>query len=396
MQLRRRLGIGILIVIIILLIAYGFRSAPVYVDVAPITRGPLQVTVEEEGKTRVVDRFEISAPVAGYARRIELNVGDAVKQGQALLQLEPLRSAVLDPRSQAEAKARVAATKDAFNAAQENARAAAAAAELAGKELARIQPLRKINHATKDEEDRAQAEARRAEAAQRSARFAVEVARHEWEAARTALQYSAAQKPPANTEQVQISSPIDGSVLKVHRESEGVVAPGQPLLELGDPRTLEVVVDVLSLDAVRIPPGTPVILERWGGVPLQGVVRLVEPVGFTKVSALGVEEQRVLVIADISSPPEQWQRLGDGYRVEARFILWQAGDVLQLPASALFHINDAWAVFVMRDGKAQRRLVKIGQRNGLVAQVLEGLSEGAAVITHPDDELADGVRVRLR
>ncbi len=396
MLLRRRILIGAMIAFVILLIAYGFRPAPIYVDVAPVIRGPLQVSVEEEGKTRVIDRFEISAPVAGYARRIELDVGDTVKKGQMLLQLEPLRSAVLDPRSQAEAKARVAAAKDALNAAQENVSAATANAELSHKELARIQQLRKINHATKDEEDRAQAEARRSYAAQRSARFAVEVARHELEAAQTALQYSAAQQSVVETERVAILSPIAGQVLKVHRESEGVVAAGQPLLELGDPGPLEVAVDVLSIDAVRIQPGTPVVFERWGGAPLQGAVRLVEPVGFTKVSALGVEEQRVLVIIDITSPTELWQRLGDGYRVEARFILWQQDDVLQIPVSALFHYNDAWAVFVMQGGKAQRRLIKTGQRNGLVAQVLESLTEGEPVITHPDDEIEDGVRVRLR
>jgi HlyD family secretion protein len=236
-----------------------------------------------------------------------------------------------------------------------------------------------------------------ADAALRSARFTVEVAQYELDTARTALQHSAATDTGDPAERVMVRAPIDGRILKVHHECEGVVRAGEPLLEVGAPEQLEVEVDVLSADAVKIQPGMRVLFDRWGGSEdLEGRVRVIEPVGFTKFSALGVEEQRVLVIADFTSPPEQWQRLGDGYRVEARFILWQENNVLQIPASSLFRINDQWAVFIINEGKAEARTVEVGQRNGLIAQVLSGLIEGDRVINHPSEEIEQGSRVRPR
>jgi HlyD family secretion protein len=245
--------------------------------------------------------------------------------------------------------------------------------------------------------EQAETDARLAGARLRSLGFAVDVARFELEAARTALLYSAAEGTGGLKRRVAISSPVHGRVLKVQHESEGVVAAGEALIEIGDPRALEVEVEVLSDDAVRIGPGTRVLLERWGGAgPLEGRVRAVEPAGFTKVSALGVEEQRVLVISDIVSPPERWERLGDGYRVEARFILWEGEDVLQAPSSALFRHEEGWAVFVMKNGRALRRQVETGRRSGLSAEVLSGLSEGEMVIPHPDRSIEDRTRVKLR
>ena len=235
-----------------------------------------------------------------------------------------------------------------------------------------------------------------AHAEQRSADFAVEVARFELEAAQTALQYSITGNGETARETVKLRAPVSSRVLQLHRESEGVVATGEPLLEIGDPQALEVAVDVLSADAVRIRPGTPVEFHRWGGeLPLEGVVRRIEPTGFTKVSALGVEEQRVWVIADLTTPQEQWQQLGDGYRVEAHFILWEAQDVLQVPASALFRHADGWAVFAVVSGRARLTAVRTGRNNGLVTQILSGLGEGDTVIVHPDDRIGDGVRVQL-
>ena len=194
-----------------------------------------------------------------------------------------------------------------------------------------------------------------------------------------------------------VRAPTAGRVLKVFHESEGVVDAGAPLLEVGDPRALEVEVDVLSEDAVRIQPGMRVLFERWGGpLPLEGRVRVVEPVGFTKVSALGVEEQRVLVIADIVSDVRQWERLGDGYRVEARFLLWEGEGVLQVPATAVFPVDGGWAVFVLEDGRARRRAVTVGHRNGVAAEVLDGLVAGDPVVVHPDRGLEDGARVTVR
>jgi HlyD family secretion protein len=202
-----------------------------------------------------------------------------------------------------------------------------------------------------------------ADATLRAANHGVEVAKYELQAAETALKYSAGTVTNEPAVRVPVRSPITGRILKVPHECEGPVRTGEPLLEVGDPSLLEVEVDVLSDDAVKIRPGMRVLFDRWGGdEPLEGRVRVVEPVGFTKISALGVEEQRVFVIADFTSLPEQWQRLGDGYRVEARFVLWHEDDVLQVPASSLFRYNEGWAVFVVENGRAVRREVQVGQR----------------------------------
>lgn len=393
----RRIALGLLALAIIAALAYGFRPQPIAVDVARAVRGDLRVTVDEEGRTRVIDRYVISAPVAAYTRRIALDVGDAVQQGEALLILEPLRSTVLDPRSRAAAEARVKAAEASYQAAREEAAAAEAAADFAAAEHRRIERLREAKQVSEEQLDRARAEARRAAAVLRAARFTVDVAGHELEAARAALKYSAAQQTGELPERIEVRSPADGRVLGIHRESEGVVEAGQVLIEVGNPRVLEVEVDVLSKDAVRIGPGTRVMFERWGGdEPLEGVVRTVEPVGFTKISALGVEEQRVNVIADITSPPERWQRLGHGYRVEASFVLWEGGDILQVPASSLFRYRDGWALFGVEGGRAVLHAVEVGHRNGLRAHILSGVDEGDTVIVHPDDALEDGARVEVR
>jgi HlyD family secretion protein len=397
MQWSRQAGFSVAAVVVVLAIAYGYWPKPVLIDAVEVGRGPLQVTVEEEGKTRVSDRFVISAPIIGFARRIELDVGDSVSRDQVVVEMEPLRAIVLDPRSRAEAQARVAAAKAALRAAQESTRAADAEADYAASELERFRLLYENNAIAREELEQAQMAERRTRANRSSAEFAVEVAQFELKAAQTTLQYSAAKNVRGVPEMVAIRAPVKGRVLKIYRESEGVVKAGQPLLEIGDPRTLEVEVDVLSADAVRIRPGTRVLLERWGGAdPLEGRVRRVEPVGFTKVSALGVEEQRVLTIVDITSPGEGWKRLGDGYRVEARFIIWEDDDVLQIPTNALFRSADGWAVFVIADGKAERRSVKVGQRSGLAAQILAGLSGGEVVIAHPSDSIDVGTGVRRR
>jgi len=217
------------------------------------------------------------------------------------------------------------------------------------------------------------------------------------EAARAALMQTSALAAGAPAETLRVTAPVAGHVLGVLHESEGAVQAGQPLLEVGNPQSLEVMVEVLSTAAVKIGVGARVLLDRWGGEQvLEGRVRVVEPAGFTKVSALGVEEQRVRIIVDIASPPEQWRSLGDGYRVEASFVLWQGSDLLLIPTSALFRHGDGWAVFVAEGGRAHLRPAKIGQRNGLTAQVIGGLGLGDKVVAHPDDKIADGVRVKSR
>jgi HlyD family secretion protein len=288
----------------------------------------------------------------------------------------------------------VAAAEAALHAAEEQATAARAETKFARAELARKHRLQADALISEGELDAAETRARQASAEQRSADFAVDVARFELEAAQTALQFSITGNGDAAPETVKLRAPVASRVLQLHHESEGVVVTGEALLEIGDPAALEVAVDVLSADAVRIRPGTPVEFHRWGGeLPLDGVVRSIEPTGFTKVSALGVEEQRVWVIADLTTPREQWQQLGDGYRVEAHFILWQEAAVLQVPASALFRTADGWAVFAVVDGRAQLTQVGIGHNNGLDTQIVAGLDAGTSVIVHPDDRVEDGVRV---
>lgn len=391
---RRRIFLALIAIFVAWGLFQGFRPQPIEVDIGAASRGPLRVSVEQEGRTRVVDRYVVAAPVDGYARRIRLDVGDSVERGATLIELEPLRAEVLDVRRRAEAMARIAAAESSVSAAEQRVTAAASSASLAQKELERTRALRRAGHVSAAVEDRAAGDAERSAAELRSAQFAVATARHELEAARTALKYAA---HGGSAEPVSVRAPVAGRVLKIPRKSEGTVAAGQPLIEIGDPRALEVEVDVLSADAVRIHPGTRVVFERWGGEgALEGAVRVIEPAGFTKVSALGVEEQRVWVIVAFTSPATQWQRLGDGYRVEASFIVWEANDVLQIPASALFRDGNGWAAFAVEQDKAVKRRVEVGQRNGLSAQVISGINAGERVIVHPDDRVREGVRVVTR
>jgi HlyD family secretion protein len=385
---------------VIVAIVYGFMPRPVSVDIAKASRGQLTVTIEEEGKTRVKDRFVISAAVSGFMRRIAFDVGDHVKKGQVVVKLEPLRSPVLDPRSRAEAKAAVSAAEASLKAAEENARAMVANAEYSKSNLERIKKLFVEGYVSKDAFERAGSEAKRTEANLLSAEAAVNVARFELDRSRAALRYSTAEGITNHDTNhgriVAMHTPVDGRVLKIHRESEGVVSSGEPLIDIGDPGKLEVKVEVLSVDAVKIKIGTPVFFERWGGDPALGKVRLIEPAGFTKISALGVEEQRVRIVADIISPPESWQRLGDGYSVDARFIIWEGKDILQIPAGALFRKDKYWAVFVVKNKRAHLRQVEIGHRTGLVAEIVSGIFEGEMVIMHPDELIKDGTYVRMR
>lgn len=394
MKINRTTTIILFVAALLALLVWGFWPAPLLVESGMAKRAPLRVTVEEEGQTRVKDRYVISAPVAGYLQRIVLEVGDAVTQGQPLARMEPLRPEVLDPRSRARAEAQVAAAQASIKRAEQQESAARAAATYARNDYARKQQLEEKNLVSREVVEQAATHSREAAAELRSAGFAVEVARHELEAAKTALQFSITNNGEAAPETVSIKAPINSRVLQIHHKSEGVLVTGEPLLEIGDPAALEIAVDVLSADAVRIRPGTRVQLLRWGGPQaLDAVVRTVEPTGFTHISALGVEEQRVWVIADLVSPRKHWEQLGDGYRVEAHFILWEADDVLQIPTSALFRQDDSWAVFVIDAGKARLTTVSTGHDNGLITEVLDGLAEGTQVILHPDDRIEDDVRV---
>jgi HlyD family secretion protein len=394
---RGRIGIFILALLIVAGLVYGFLPKPVAVELAAVEKGPLMVSVEEEGKTRVMERFSVSAPTSGYARRIELKVGDSVKAGQILAMLDPSPSSALDPRSRAQAQARVGAAEAALAVARDQFKAAETESRLADQELKRAEDLRRDNFLSAQAVDQAISRARLARANLGAAEHSSKAATYDLQAARAALIRASAPPSMGVGEVVQVAAPVTGRVLKLIHESAGSVAAGQPLIEIGNPETLEVEVEMLSTSAVKVAPGAKVLLDRWGGEkPLHGVVRIVEPTGFTKVSALGVEEQRVRVIVDFTSPRAEWQRLGDGYRVEARFVIWEGSDILQLPTSALFRHNSGWAVFVAEQGVARLRTVQVGQRTGLRAQVVEGLQAGTPVITHPDDTVRDGVEVKPR
>ncbi len=396
MPWRNRIVAIVLALLALLLILWAFLPGPVPTDTAKVSKGPLSVTVEEEGKTRLRDRFVVSSPVTGYAVRVDLDVGDTVRKGQPVVTLEPLRADSLDPRSRAAAEARAAAAEAALRSAEARVREAEAADSYAEELLARTRQLSEAGLTPKDTLDRVESEARRSRASRLSAEAAAETARHEAEAAQAMLTHGG-RSSGGGGEKVVVRSPAAGRVMSVVRESEGVVSAGTPLLVVGDPGKIEVEVDVLSPDAVRIRPGTPVRFNRWGGEGvLEGKVRVVEPAGFTKVSALGVEEQRVLVIADITSPREAWERIGDGYRLEAAFVLWEGKEVLQVPEGAVFRAGGREVVYVVERKRARIRNVELGKRNGLAAQVLSGLSEGETVVVHPGDSVTDGRRVAPR
>ena len=396
MQTRAKLGMLAAAALVAAGLAIGFLPRAVPVDLAEVKRAPLAVTVEEEGKTQVRERYTVSAPVAGYLRRIDLRAGDAVAAGQVLAVIEPARAVALDPRTRAQGQAQVRSAQAALVVAEQNAAAAGAAAQLAQQERARAESLRAANFISAQALDTARSAETRARAVQQAAAHSVRVARFELDTARAAVASAARLQNGGAAEALPVRAPVAARVLKLIHESEGAVAAGQPLLEIGNPQNLEVEVEVLSTHAVKILPGSKVILDRWGGAPLQGTVRIVEPSGFTKISALGVEEQRVRVIVDFASPREAWQRLGDGYRVEARFVLWEGDNVLQLPTSALFRHGEGWAVFAVDGGRARLTPVETGQRAGLATQILSGLAAGARVISHPDDKIDDGTRVKPR
>ncbi len=395
--LRRKIFIIIIALIIVVLLILGFLPKTQQVDLVKVTRGPLQITIEEEGRTRLKDRFVVSAPTAGYMRRINAKVGDPVKKGQVVAVLEPLQSQALDPRSRAAAQASVSSAESSLKAAMERERVATADADYIDQRLERLKSLYAKGSISKDQFDQINAEAQKAKAFLNSTEAEVNVAKSELERAKITLQNFTSVKRNGKHDAVVVISPINGAVCRIYHESEGAVNMGEPLMDIGNIGNLEVRVEVLSSDAVKIKNGTPVLFKRWGNdEPLAGVVRLVEPAGFTKISSLGVEEQRVLVIVDITSPPEKWQVLGDGYRMETHFIIWEGKNVLQIPASALFRLGNQWAVFVEENGKAHRRVVEVGQRNGMAAEILSGLKENEKVIAYPDDSINEGTKIRQR
>jgi HlyD family secretion protein len=414
-------------------LGYAFLPEPVDVDLVTVERGDLLVTVDEDGKTRIREKYTVSAPLNGRILRISLDPGDPVQAGKTLLtMIEPRDPELLDARTVAQAEARVKAAEAVWRQAEprlEQARVAQADAEA---DLVRARKAAQSQAIPQSELEDAEFAYRQRSEEVRAARIAEEIARFELEQAKAALIRSKPRtdEPPSHSPSsstsvasgnglqgngapgngaanhipndvngwnLPIYSPINGRVLRVLQESAAVVTPGAPLVELGDPLDLEVEIDVLSRDAVRIKPNDLVLLEHWGGTrPLNGRVRVIEPSGFTKISTLGVEEQRVFVIVDLVDPPEERSTLGDGFRVEGRVVIDEARNVLKVPTSAVFRVGEASAVFRVIEGVVHQQTVHIGRQNGLEAEILEGLAEGDYVVLHPSDQIEDGVAVLPR
>jgi len=389
----RRVWLGVLIVGALAAVAVWPRA--IDVDTASVTTGPLVVTLDEDGRTRVRDRFVLTAPVAGEVLRISLKPGDRVERGRTTLAvLRPAEPMPLDARTRAEAEAAVQASQAAVSRlTAERARALAAVEPLADR-VRRSEALAKAGALASEVLEGQRADLEAAREAVNAADFAIAQAQHELGAARARL--APATSGAAARDWVLVA-PVTGVVLARHRESQSVVPAGEPLLEVGDIGRLEIVADLLSADAIKVRPGAEVIIDEWGGPgPLSGRVDRIEPSGFTKISALGVEEQRVNVIIDFDNEVDGASQLGDNFRVEVRIVVWKSDAVVRVPPAALFRRGADWAVFVVEDGVAHERRVTIGERNGEHAQVLEGLSAGDTVVVYPPDTLADGMKVRLR
>jgi HlyD family secretion protein len=399
----RRLVSRLLLLLIVLGVAgaivWGFLPRPVPVDLAHVVRGPLRETVDEEGRTRIKDRYVVSTPLAGSIHRITLRAGDPVTAGETLITtVDPTDPSLLDERTRAQAEAALKAAEAARERAEAEVARADQVHEHAAVEERRMSSLLRTSTVSTQEYDAAAYQERIAAEELKAAQFAARIAVYEVEQAEAALLHSRpAEDGGGQPPRYEIRAPVDGRVLRVMQENAAVVPAGTPLLEVGDLREMEVAVDVLSRDAVRVRPGDHVLLERWGGEgALEGRVRLVEPSAFTKISALGVEEQRVNVLIDFVGEPSERANLGDGFRVEARIVVWEQADVLKVPSGALFRHGDAWAVF-RREGDVARRVdVEVGRASDAETQVLSGLAAGDVVVLHPSDKVGDGTRVQPR
>jgi HlyD family secretion protein len=363
------------------LVTAGLWPKPTPVETGTATRGPLRSTVDEEGKTRIQQRYVVSAPVTGFLQRVPFKPGAPVEANHTILAtLQPTPSTSLDPRSRAISEANL-------NLAQANLEKARAAHDYAQRELKRISQLVSQNTLPEQELDAATWRERDASQSVQAALASVQQAQAELANYNT--------PPITNTQPTLITAPVSGTILRVFEESSRIVPAGTPILEIGDPSNLEAVIECLSRDAATMTPGMTVDLERWGGgSPLQGQLRHVEPAAFTKISALGVEEQRVNVIVDILTPPQDRPGVGDNFRVEARIVTWESNDILKIPAGALFRRGQQWSVFTIKNGRATLRPVETGHSNGKETEITSGLSPGDTVILYPGERVKNQSRVR--
>jgi HlyD family secretion protein len=378
------------------LLVWAFLPRPVPVETAEVTRGRFVATVDEDGRTRVRERYVVAAPLAGRTTRIRLKVGDTVEAGDVIASILPSPAPLLDPRTRREAEERLRTAEADLQRTRALVDRARAHADKARLDLDRTRMLRVQGVATAQALERDNLAMQVAERDLRAAEFQHEATSHEVEQIKALIaRYEQGETEAA--ERWSVTAPVAGVVLKVDQESETVVAPGTALVEIGDPTDLEVIADVLSTDAVEMRPGAEVAIERWGGpAALAGRLRRVEPAAFTKLSTLGVEEQRVNVLIDLVSPREQWADLGDGYRVEVRITVFSLDDATIVPTGALFRLGEDWHVFVVSDGRAERRRVEVLRRAARAAAIGAGLSPGDIVIVYPSDRIAPGVRVEVR
>ncbi|MFZ4681445.1 MAG: efflux RND transporter periplasmic adaptor subunit [Terrimicrobiaceae bacterium] len=391
----RRLALYAVGAVLALFIISGLMPKPIEVDTAKVTQGPLTVSVLEEGKTRIRNRYVVSPPVAGYLRRVPVRAGDPIEAGKTLLAvIQAAPSSFLDPRATAQAESAVRSAEAARMQRTEQVQSAEAELELARKELTRADQLRKKGAIAVQEFDTASNRVDMLDNQLGSVRFALKVAEFELEQAKAAL-LQATGDPTESGQPIEIRAPVSGFVLNVFEESAKPVTPGLAIMEVGDPKDLEAEIELLSSDAVNVKPGADVSIEQWGGgEPLRGKVALVEPGAFLKVSALGVEEQRVKVRVNFTDLPDGV--LGDRYRLEARIVTWSADNVRQVPTGALFRRGNDWMTFVVEGGKANLTKVEIGHTNGIAAEVTGGLADGQQVILHPPDTVHDGAAVKPR
>ncbi|MGF1605082.1 MAG: efflux RND transporter periplasmic adaptor subunit [Rhodothalassiaceae bacterium] len=394
---KRAIAAG-LVLLVAALVALALRPEPVAVDVAAAEIGPLVGTIDEEGETRVRDVYEVSAPTSGRLLRLDLDVGDRVEAGTTLLaRLQPSDPTILDVRTEAELRAQKQTAEAQLALALADVQRAAAERDFAKSELDRAQELSQQGNVSEAAVDRARMAFNTSIAAFHRAEAAVAVARSELARVEAALM--APGEPDDDDPDrffVDLVAPVTGQVLRIRQESEAVVVAGQTILEVGDPRDLEVVADLLSTEAVRVEEGAPVVISGWGGPDLRGRVRRVEPFGFTKVSALGVEEQRVNAIIDFVGPREQWQALGHGFRVDVLIEEWRIEEALSVPISALFRAGEDWALFAVADGRARLTPVSVGRFGAQRAELEQGLAPGTRVIVHPGGSIEDGTAVTVR
>jgi HlyD family secretion protein len=393
-------GVGVLLAAGL---AYAFWPRPLIVDMGQTERGAMMLTIDEEAKTRVRDAYVVSAPVAGRLLRVDVKPGDSVTGGETVVaRMLPVAPTPLDIRARQQARAEVNAAEAAMRVARADLDRALADKSLADTDLQRSQTLRSRGTVSEAAFDRAQREARAADAAVATARAAITMREADLANARARVINYSDDPGPTNSaaednKPMSLRAPVSGRVLRVMQESETTMAAGAPILEIGNvSNDLEIVAELLSTDAVRVEAGDRVIIEDWGGDNLAGTVERVEPWGYTKLSALGVEEQRVNVIIRFDDPPEARLSLGHGFRVEARIVVWEDENALTVPSSALFRENGEWAVFEVIDGAAQLRRLEIGRNNGIEAQVLGGIEEGRTIILYPGPGLSDGIQVERR